>query len=304
MSVSVPGTAAAPSQDQTRELGGPAARAWGALCQLPASLTAGAIIVLLVLGMAVGAGWLAPYPYDMMHYGDIQSPPSRQFVLGTDQYGRDVLSRILVGSRISLCYGLGSTALSLLLGVPLGLWAGYKGGRTDEALMRGLDVFMSIPPLLLGLLVLAMTEPALWKTVAAIGIVSAPSAARIVRSVTLSLKNEEFVQAALARGEGDRYVVFDEILANVWPSIIVEAGLRVTFGILLGAALSFLGLGAQPPSSDWGLMISEARPFLTVAPWAALYPGVAMFVTVMGFNLLGDGLRDVLDPRLRHRPVR
>jgi len=304
VSVSVPGTAAAPSQDQARGLGGPAARAWRALGQLPASLTAGAIIVLLVLGMAVGAGWLAPYPYDMMHYGDIQSPPSRQFVLGTDQYGRDVLSRILVGSRISLCYGLGSTALSLLLGVPLGLWAGYKGGRTDEALMRGLDVFMSIPPLLLGLLVLAMTEPALWKTVAAIGIVSAPSAARIVRSVTLSLKNEEFVQAALARGEGDRYVVFDEILANVWPSIIVEAGLRVTFGILLGAALSFLGLGAQPPSSDWGLMISEARPFLTVAPWAALYPGVAMFVTVMGFNLLGDGLRDVLDPRLRHRPVR
>ena len=304
MSVALPGVEAAVSQAPERGFRSRVVRAWRGVRRLPASLIAGGIIVLLVVAVAAGADWLAPYPYDEMHYGDVQAPPSRQFFLGTDQYGRDVLSRILVGSRISLCYGLGSTALSLLLGVPLGLWAGYKGGRTDETLMRGLDVFMSIPPLLLGLLVLAMTEPALWKTVAAIGLVSAPSAARIVRSVTLSLKNEEFVQAALARGEGDRYVVFNEILANVWPSIIVEGGLRVTFGILLGAALSFLGLGTQPPSSDWGLMISEARPFLTVAPWAALYPGLAMFVTVMGFNLLGDGLRDVLDPRLRHRPVR
>src|SRR5206468_153758 len=269
MSVSVPDTAAAPALNRTPGRRRRAARAWRGLRRLPPSLVAGTVIVLLVLAVTAGADWLAPYSYDEMHYGDIQSPPSHQFVLGTDQYGRDVLSRILVGARISLCYGLGSTALSLLLGVPLGLWAGYKGGRTDEALMRGLDVVLSIPPLLLGLLVLAMTEPALWKTVAAIGIVSAPSAARIVRSVTLSLKNEEFVQAALARGEGDRYVVFNEILANVWPSIIVEAG-----------------------------------PFLSVAPWAALYPGLAMFVTVMGFNLVGDGLRDVLDPRLRHRPVR
>jgi peptide/nickel transport system permease protein len=303
VTVATPAAVTAPSDRQE----GPRARASSlshALRRLPASLVAGAVIVLLVVAVAAGADWLAPYPYDEMHYGSIQTPPGREFMLGTDQYGRDVLSRILVGSRISLCYGLGSTALGLLLGVPLGLWAGYKGGRTDETLMRGLDVFMSIPPLLLGLLVLAMTEPALWKTVAAIGVVSAPSAARIVRSVTLSLKNEEFVQAALARGEDDRYVVFNELLTNVWPAIIVEAGLRVTFGILLGAALSFLGLGAQPPSSDWGLMISEARPFLTVAPWAALYPGLAMFVTVMGFNLLGDGLRDVLDPRLRHRPVR
>ncbi len=275
-------------------------RVWRRLRRLPASLVSGALVVLGVLAIAGTADWLVRFPYDQMHYEDINAPPSRVYLLGTDEYGRDVYSRILVGSRISLVYGLGSTALSLLLGVPLGLWAGYKGRRTDEILMRGLDVFMSIPPLMLGLLVLAMTKPALWKTVAAIGIVSAPSAARIVRSVTLSLKNEEFVQAALARGEGDLYVVFSEILVNVWPPIIIEAGLRVTFGILLGAALSFLGLGAQPPSSDWGLMIAEARPFLTVAPWAALCPGLAMFVAVMGFNLLGDGLRDVLDPRLRH----
>jgi len=279
-------------------------RAWRSLRRLPPSLASGVLVVLAVLVIALTADWLVRFPYDQMHYEDINAPPSRVYLAGTDQYGRDVYSRSLVGSRISLTYGLGSTALSLLVGVPLGLWAGYKGGRTDEILMRGLDVFMSIPPLMLGLLVLAMTQPALWKTVVAIGIVSAPSAARIVRSVTLSLRNEEFVQAALARGERDLYVVFSEILVNVWPSIIVEAGLRVTFGILLGAALSFLGLGAQPPSSDWGLMMAEARPFLTVAPWAALCPGLAMFVTVMGFNLLGDGLRDVLDPRLRHLPAR
>ena len=166
--------------------------------------------------------------------------------------------------------------------------------------MRGLDVFMSIPPLMLGLLVLAMTTPALWKTVVAIGVVSAPSAARIVRSVTLSLKNEEFVQAALARGEGDLYVVFSEILVNVWPPIIVEAGLRVTFGILLGAALSFLGLGVPPPNPTWGNMLSgQARQFMTQAPWLAIFPGVTLSLAIFGFNMLGDALRDLLDPRLR-----
>jgi peptide/nickel transport system permease protein len=281
-----------------------AGRAWPGFGRLPPSLIAGALVVGVVVAVAAAADLLVRYPFDEMHYSDVNMRPGAKYLFGADQYGRDVFSRVLVGSRISLAYGLGCAALSLLLGVPIGLWAGYKGGRTDEILMRALDMFMSIPPLMLGLLVLAMTRPELWKTILAIGIVSAPSAARIVRSVTLSLKNQEFVQAARARGEGDRYIVFNEILVNVWPPIIVEGGLRVTFGILLGAALSFLGLGAQPPSSDWGLMISEARPYVTVAPWAALYPGLAMFVTVMGFNLLGDGLRDVLDPRIDQRSAR
>jgi peptide/nickel transport system permease protein len=227
-------------------------------------------------------------------------PPSALHWFGTDDYGRDVLSRALYGARLSLFIGFGATLISLLFGVPLGLIAGYKRGQLDEWLMRGVDVLMSFPPIMLGLLVLAATTPSLWKAVIAVGIVYVPVLVRITRSVTLDLVNEEFIQAAHARGESMFYILISEILPNAWPPIIVEASLRITFAILLGAALSFVGMGAQPPSSDWGLMISEARPFIDRAPWIALGPGLAMCVTVIGINLLGDGLREALDPRLRH----
>jgi peptide/nickel transport system permease protein len=268
--------------------------------RLPRSILVGGVLVLCVLLVATFGDLLAPFPFDQQHYLDTNLPPGGVYRFGTDEFGRDVFSRVLIGSRVSLAYGIGASVLSLMIGVPLGLWAGYKGGRADEVLMRVLDLMMSIPPLLLGLLVLAVTPPALWKTILAIAVITAPSAARIVRSVALGLKGEEFVQAARARGESDQYTVFREILPNAWPAIIVEAGLRVTFGILLGAALSFLGLGAQPPSSDWGLMISEGRASVTIAPWVSIFPGLAMLVTVIGFNLLGGGLRDALDPRLAH----
>jgi peptide/nickel transport system permease protein len=277
----------------------PAPRAWLTDARrAPTSLLVGGALVLCVLLVAVFADLIATFPYDQQHYSDTNLAPGGRYLFGTDEYGRDVFSRVVVGSRISLAYGIGASVLSLLIGVPLGLWAGYRGGREDEILMRALDIMMSIPPLLLGLLVLAVTPPALWKTILAIAIITAPSAARIVRSVALGLKGEEFVQAAQARGESGAYIVFREILPNAWSAIIVEGGLRVTFGILLGAALSFLGLGAQPPSSDWGLMISEGRAYITTVPWVSIFPGVAMFVTVIGFNLLGGGLRDALDPRM------
>jgi len=261
------------------------------------NLVAGGLIVGMVVAAALAANHLVRFPYNEFHYDDVLKPPSRTYLFGTDMYGRDVFSRVIVGARTSLAYGLGCAGLGLLVGVPLGLWAGYRGGWIDEAVMRSLDVFMSIPPLMLGLLVLAMTVPALWKAILAIGLLSAPAIARIVRSLTLSLRHEEFVQAARARGESDAFVVFSEILPNALPAILVEMGFQFTFGILLGAALSFLGLGAQPPSSDWGLMISEARELVTVAPWISLFPGLAMFVTVIGFNLLGDGLHEAIDPR-------
>ena len=162
------------------------------------------------------------------------------------------------------------------------------------------DVLMSFPPIMLGLLVLASTTPSLWKAAIAVGIVYVPVLVRITRSVTLDLVNEEFIQAAHARGENMFYILMSEILPNAWPPIIVEASLRITFAILLGAALSFVGMGAQPPSSHWGLMIAEARPFVDRAPWIALGPGVAMCITVIGINLLGDGLREAIDPRLQH----
>jgi peptide/nickel transport system permease protein len=270
------------------------------LPHLPFKLWFGGIIVVLLIGIALLAPVIAPYPYDGMSLLNRFKPPSALHWFGTDDYGRDVLSRALYGARLSLFIGFGATLISLLFGVPLGLIAGYKRGQLDEWLMRGVDVLMSFPPIMLGLLVLAATTPSLWKAVIAVGIVYVPVLVRITRSVTLDLVNEEFIQAAHARGESMFYILISEILPNAWPPIIVEASLRITFALLLGAALSFVGMGAQPPSSDWGLMISEARPFIDRAPWIALGPGLAMCVTVIGINLLGEGLREALDPRLRH----
>lgn len=269
--------------------------------RVPSSLVWGAGIVITVLVVASLAPLLAPYRYDAIHMTDRLKPPSRTYLLGTDEFGRDVLSRTLMGARLSLFAGFVATTVSLALGVPLGLVAGYARGRLDELIMRAMDVVMSFPPILLGLLILAVTPPNLWKTAVAVGLVYVPALVRITRSVTLGLAEEEFIQAARARGERPLYILAAEILPNAWPPIIVEGSLRITFAILLGAALSFLGMGAQPPSSDWGLMISEARPFVDGAPWIALAPGLAMCLTVVGVNLLGDGLREVLDPRIAKR---
>ncbi|MSO92376.1 MAG: ABC transporter permease [Rhodospirillales bacterium] len=268
---------------------------------LPTSLIWGLVITVIVVLAAMLAPLIAPYPFDKMHILSRLKPPSAQFWLGTDEFGRDVFSRMLMGARLSLFMGFSATALSLAIGVPLGLIAGYYRGRLDEALMRTMDVLMSFPPILLGLLILAVTKPSLWKAALAVGFVYVPIIVRVTRSVTLGLVHEEFTLAARARGEHATYILAAEILPNAWPPIAVEGSLRITFAILLGAALSFLGVGAQPPSSDWGLMISEARPFVDSAPWIALAPGVAMCVTVIGINLLGDGLRELLDPRMLKR---
>nr|WP_281417256.1 ABC transporter permease [Plastoroseomonas hellenica] len=197
--------------------------------------------------------------------------------------------------------GFGATGISLLIGVPLGMLAAFHRGWVEELIMRGVDLLISIPPVLLGLLILATADPGLFKTIIAVGVVYVPIMTRLARAVSLSLLAEDFVDAARARGDGAVRILWREILPNAWPPIIVETSLRITFAILLGSALSFLGLGPQPPASEWGLMIAESRPFIEEAPWIGLAPGLCLCLLLVMVNIVGEGLRDLLDPRLQGR---
>jgi peptide/nickel transport system permease protein len=268
---------------------------------LPGKLIFGGIIVIVVILAAVSADQLAPFPFDQMHIRQRLQPPSMTYLAGTDEYGRDVLSRTLFGSRLSLFLGFSAALVSLLIGVPLGLAAGYYRGKVDELIMRSLDIMMSFPPLMLVLLIIAVTPPSLWKTSIAIGILFVARIARIIRSLTLDLMTGEFILAAQARGERTLYILLRELLPNVWPAIVVEGSLRFAFAMLLGATLSFLGFGVQPPAADWGLIIANARSFVEDAPWIAIAPGVAMCVTVIAVSMMGDGLREYLDPKFGGR---
>lgn len=268
---------------------------------LPPTLIWGCALLAPLLVLILLAPWIAPFPFNEMHHDARLAAPNATYWLGTDDFGRDVLSRTLIGGRDSFMLGVIATFISLAFGVPLGLVAGFAGGRTDSAIMRVMDVLLSFPPILFGVLILAFTTPSLLKAAVAVGIIYVPAIVRITRIVAMELAREEFVVAARARGETTIYIILREILPNAWPPIIVEGSLRVTFAILLGASLSFLGMGAQPPSSDWGLMISESRPFLLIAPWIALAPGFAMAFTVISVNLIGDGLREWLDPHFSGR---
>lgn len=265
---------------------------------VPRALAVGAGMLAAIVAAAVLAPLIAPFPFDEMHIRDRFAAPSLTYLAGTDEYGRDVLSRTLHGARLSLFMGVLATLVSLAIGVPLGLLSGYLRGIVDEAVMRLLDIMMAFPPIMLVLLIITLTEPSLLKTSLAVGFLFVPPIARLTRSVCLELANEEFVLAARARGEGAAYILMREILPNAWPPIIVEGSLRITFAILLAAVLSFLGFGVQPPAADWGLMISQARGFIERAPWIVLTPGFAMCVTVVAVNLVGDGLREYLDPRV------
>jgi peptide/nickel transport system permease protein len=269
--------------------------------RLPTALVIGGALLLALIVIAALAQWIAPYSYDQMHIRDRFSPPSMHYLAGTDEYGRDVFSRVLYGSQLSLALGVSATLISTGVGVPLGLIAGYRRGAIDEFIMRTLDVMMAFPPILLVLLILAVTPPSLMKTTIAIGVLAVAPIARVTRSVALDLMSGEFIEAARARGERLHYMLMRELLPNVWPVLMVEASLRVVFAVLLGAVLSFLGFGVQPPAADWGLMISNGRAFVDTAPWISLAPGIALSITVIAVSLVGDGLREVLDPKLGGR---
>ncbi|HYF06863.1 MAG TPA: ABC transporter permease [Acetobacteraceae bacterium] len=269
--------------------------------RLPRTLVVGLVIVGLIALVAILGPWIAPYDPQGFSMRARLRPPSPEHWFGTDEFGRDVFSRVLAGAHHSLLMGFGATAISLVVGVPLGLLAAFHRGWVEEVIMRGVDLMISLPPVLLGLLILAVTEPGLWKTVLAVGLVYVPIMTRLARAVALELLAEDFVEAARARGEGAFHILVREILPNAWPPLIVETALRITFAILLGSALSFLGLGPQPPASEWGLMIAEARPFIAEAPWIGLAPGLCLCLLLIAVNVVGEGLRDLLDPRLRGR---
>ena len=261
-------------------------RTWAGRIALP--------IVLLYLILALFGPWLAPYsptemPDSIKEYQNL--PPSAQFWFGTDQFGRDVFSRVLCGATSLIATAVASAALGIVLGAVVGISSGYKGGKVDEVVMRVMDGLMSFPTLLLALLVLFTLGPSRVNIAATIGFVSMPGIARVVRSTTLSLKTLEFVQSARLRGESTSYIIFREILPNVLPVLGVEASVRLSYAILSVASLGFLGLGIQPPSPDWGLMISQSRRFLVSAPWVALAPMGAVASLVLGINLLADGIR-------------
>jgi peptide/nickel transport system permease protein len=255
-------------------------------------------IVLALVFVAAFAPVIAPYPIDKTSIEDRSEAPSVDHPFGTDDLGRDIFSRVVMGSRISLYVGFGAIGGALLVGTVIGIVAGYYGGLVDEALMRLMDAAMSFPPILLALTVMVVIGPELNNVVLALAFVYMPYIARVARSAALSERNEAYVEAAVARGEENDYIIFSEVLPNCMAPLLVQASLNVAFAMLAEASLSFLGLGAQPPTPSWGLMINTGRGFMQTAPWMIIFPGVAIAITVIGFNMLGDGLRDVLDPKV------
>jgi peptide/nickel transport system permease protein len=258
---------------------------------------AGAFLLLLLAVMCVAGPMLAPYDPEQIDFLGRFASPSARHLLGGDQLGRDVLSRVLVGARTTIPLAMLATMLGTLAGALIGTLSAYLGGRADEAIMRTIDAVMAIPGLLMALLIVSTLGKGSLNAAFAVAIAFAPGMARITRSVALVARRQDYVSAAIARGESAVWVVCCEMLPNVAAPVVIETTIRVAFAVMLFATLSFLGLGAQPPASDWGLMAAEARRYLHQAPWMMMAPAGAMAAAAIGFNLLGDGLRDAMNPR-------
>jgi peptide/nickel transport system permease protein len=257
------------------------------------------VVALVFVGSALGAGLITPYDPLHQDYAAVLEAPSWYHPFGTDDLGRDVLSRVIHGSRVSLEAGVAAVAFAAVAGVALGLTAGYTGGLTDELLMRLTDALWSFPALLLALAITAALGPSLTNVIVAVGIVFTPVFGRLVRAQTLSVKALEFVTAARASGAGPWRIVRVHVWPNVAAPVIVQASLTIAYGIIYEATLSFLGVGVRPPTPSWGSMLRTGYSYLEGAPWLALAPGGAIFLSILAFNFLGDGLREALDPRLR-----
>lgn len=256
-------------------------------------------VVLGITATALFAHWLAPGSPVKPDYANLLQPPNVTHPMGTDDLGRDIFSRVIFGARTSLLAGVISVGIAVLVGLPLGLISGYYGGRLDDVLMRFTDALLSFPFLVLALALAAVLGAGLDKAMIAIGIVFTPGFIRVARGQVLSEREQNYVEAAKALGAGDGRIIWSHILPNVLSPVLVQASLATAVAITAEAALSFLGLGTQPPTPSWGSMLNIAQAYLGTAPWMAIWPGLAIFVTVLALNLLGDGLREALDPRLR-----
>jgi len=276
----------------------PARRAWRQFRRNRAGLIGG-IIILAFLGAGLFAPLLAPEdPYDSYLERTLERP-SRESWLGRDELGRDMLSRLIYGARLSLLIGVIAVAIGVILGVPVGALSGYYGGIPDLLVQRAIDVMMAFPGILLAIVLVAILGVGLPQVMVAVGIVSIPTYTRLVRGQVLSLRTQEFIEAARALGASTSRIIARHILPNTMTVVIVQSTLQVAAAILTAAGLGFLGLGAQPPQAEWGAMLSSARQYLRLAPHTVVAPGLAIMITVLGFNLLGDAIRDALDPRMR-----
>lgn len=259
---------------------------------------AGGVIVSILLASSLLAPFIAPYDPAQIHVDRVLVPPCKEHPLGTDQLGRDVLSRIIWGGRISLLVGFVAVGIATAIGVILGAVAGYYGGWVDGLIMRLVDVMLCFPAFFLILAVVALLEPSIWNIMVVIGLTSWMGVARLVRAEFLSLKEREFVLAARSLGASPARIIFVHILPNAMGPVFVSAILGIGSAILTESALSFLGIGVQPPTPSWGNMLTAGKDHLEIAYWLSLFPGLAILLTVLGYNLLGEGIRDALDPRL------
>lgn len=257
-------------------------------------------IVIGLLIVALLASFLAPQDPTLQSLPDKRAKPGGKFILGADEFGRDILSRLIYGTRVALLVGTVSIAIALVFGMILGTTSGFFGGIVDNLIMRILDILLAFPYLLLAIAVVSAIGPGILNTTIAVGIWAIPGFARIIRASVITIKKADYIQGARAIGASNTRIIFSHILPNFISPVIVYSTLYMANAILIEAALSFLGLGVQPPTPSWGLMVSSGRDFLLSAPHIATLPGIAIMITVLGFNLLGDGLRDSLDPKLRN----
>lgn len=261
---------------------------------ITANLIIGSILIVCFVFIGTFAPYLTPYDADEMHYTHLKEKPSATFLLGTDRYGRDILSRVILGTRTTLFVAFTATLISLILGVIIGTTSSYFRGWVDIILMRMNDIFMSFPTLIFAMLVIGVLGPSMINGILAIGIIYTPRGTRVVRAQALNIVHMEYIDAAKVGGESSLYIIFREMLPNLWPTIIVEGSIRMGYAILLSASLGYIGLGPPPPIPDWGLMAYSERGYMFETPWPVFAPCIAIVIAVIGINLFGEGLKDVL----------